>query len=605
MTRLSFEGWEPPHLSYSTVSGYRDCGMRTKLQKVLKIEQRPGLAACGGNAVHTATELYDQGEGTDPAELFALGWAAAVEKNKEWSPSFEVGDYTVTGRATAAYGGKQNFQWWMDNGPGMVQNWIDWREKNQWDIWETPEGSPAVELELNIVLPNDIPVKMFLDRVMVTPAGQITVVDIKGLATDTPLATPTGWTTMGAVQVGDEVFGKDGRPCRVTAKSEVKFIDCYRVHFDDKTSIVCDGEHLWETTTVDRNRGPETAVRSIVDIHATLTSGGQANHRVAMPEPLTLPPASLPIDPYVLGAWLGDGNRGRNVITKPDQELFDEIVRRGYQIGVAQIDKKSGCQTRTILGTQATLRAMDQLGNKHVPEVYLRGSVTQRLDLLRGLMDTDGCYNKARRDVRFSVCDKALAAAVEELALSLGERPKTFAVQRRGFGLTVTAYDVVWKPQRFNPFTLPRKRDQVDMTYKSVRSQQRVIQKVEPILSVPTQCIAVDSPDNLYLAGERMVPTHNTGRTPETAEQLGLYATAMELTFGQMYRPAWGYFWDARKGEHSSPLMLDSYTPEYFAEVYAEAVQGMNAGCFLAKPANSCFTWCGVKDHCPAFLASS
>lgn len=61
MTRISINGYEPGHLSFSTVSGYRMCGKKFELQKILRLEEKPGLAAIGGNAVHTATEQYDLG----------------------------------------------------------------------------------------------------------------------------------------------------------------------------------------------------------------------------------------------------------------------------------------------------------------------------------------------------------------------------------------------------------------------------------------------------------------------------------------------------------------------------------------------------------------
>lgn len=69
MGTISIEGYEPAHLSYSTVNGYRMCGKQFQLQKVLLLEQKPGLAAIGGNAVHSATERLDLeqffGEGVD------------------------------------------------------------------------------------------------------------------------------------------------------------------------------------------------------------------------------------------------------------------------------------------------------------------------------------------------------------------------------------------------------------------------------------------------------------------------------------------------------------------------------------------------------------
>lgn len=62
MGHVSFEGYEPKHLSYSTINGYRMCGKQFYFSKVARLEERPGLAALGGNAVHTATELIDLAE---------------------------------------------------------------------------------------------------------------------------------------------------------------------------------------------------------------------------------------------------------------------------------------------------------------------------------------------------------------------------------------------------------------------------------------------------------------------------------------------------------------------------------------------------------------
>lgn len=188
-TGISVDGYEPDHLSYSTVDGYKTCGKRFELQKVIGVEQRPGLAALGGNAVHTATEWYDlpgspawdhiSGPVFDAKTAFVMAWDEEVKNRREQSPNYEVADYVKTGRASAAYGGKRNLDWWMDNGPAMVQSWIDWRESSGWHLWELPDGRAAVEVELLITLPGGYPVKMFIDRVMVTPAGQIVVLDIK------------------------------------------------------------------------------------------------------------------------------------------------------------------------------------------------------------------------------------------------------------------------------------------------------------------------------------------------------------------------------------------------------------------------------------------
>lgn len=181
MTFLKFENYKPSHLSYSSMDNYRSCGMRFKLQRVYQVEQKPGLAGLGGNAVHTATEWYDLDvtPNATAAELFIKAWNDEVEKRLKDSPNYRIEDYTATGRAAAQYGGRQNIDWWMDNGPGMVQSWIEWRESSGFSLWETPDGKPAVEVSLKPVLPNGVPVLQFIDRIMVSPAGQLTVVDLK------------------------------------------------------------------------------------------------------------------------------------------------------------------------------------------------------------------------------------------------------------------------------------------------------------------------------------------------------------------------------------------------------------------------------------------
>src|SRR5262245_1821103 len=92
----------------------------------------------------------------------------------------------------------------------------------------------------------------------------------KALALDTPLPTPTGWTTMGAVEVGDHLLGADGRPTRVVATTDVmRDRPCYEVEFSDGTVIVADAEHQWLT----RTRDAGTSVRTTAQLVATRSDG--------------------------------------------------------------------------------------------------------------------------------------------------------------------------------------------------------------------------------------------------------------------------------------------------------------------------------------------
>lgn len=116
---------------------------------------------------------------TTVREKFREAWDAEVEHRRRLSPSFDPSQYTATGRAPAKYGGKRTEQWWLDEGPGMVQSWIDWREETQWALPEI-NGEPAVEVDLLFELPGvDLPIKAYIDRVFVLPTGELAIVDLK------------------------------------------------------------------------------------------------------------------------------------------------------------------------------------------------------------------------------------------------------------------------------------------------------------------------------------------------------------------------------------------------------------------------------------------
>lgn len=336
-----------------------------------------------------------------------------------------------------------------------------------------------------------------------------TVVDYKGLPLDTEIPTPAGWTTMGGLSVGDEVFDADGRTVRVTQKSQVHQRKCYRITFDDTSEVICDDEHLWAVTS-GHGKHKKEQVLNTEQIKDTLTLHGQKQHRVRVASSLDLPKIDLPIDPYTFGCWLGDGNKYEGNICKPDDELFELIEAQGYRIGPPMGKDNRKVRSRTVYGLRTQLRKAGVLKNKHVPRVFLRASKEQRLALLQGLMDTDGSWNSTRSQAVFVTTDRHLAEAVHELAVSLGQRALISTTSQTGFGKTVTAYPVSFKPVRgVNPFRLSRKREKVSVK-SEVRSTQRIIKSVEEVDPVQTQCIAVDSPTETYLCTRSMIPTHNT-----------------------------------------------------------------------------------------------
>ncbi|MGF7121978.1 replicative DNA helicase [Rhodococcus sp. TAF43] len=312
----------------------------------------------------------------------------------------------------------------------------------------------------------------------------------KALALDTPLATPTGWTTMGEVAVGDQLIDAHGKPTTVVAATEVMTDrPCYEVEFSDGTVLVADEQHQWLTETL-----ADESVRTTGEIAASLRSlDGERAHSVTNTRPLRLPAQDLAVPPYSFGAWLGDA-----------ESVDPEIVMRieGEQ---AEYDLSSDT---LAFG----LRTLGVLGNKHIPVQYLRGSETQRRAVLAGLLDTDGTVTHGG-SVQFSVTSERLVRDVEELIVSLGYRCQLSTKRVNGrtdasstaFTLTFATDDEV--------FGLPRKallHKERRAGHGTARSGSRYIVDVRKIDSVPVRCVEVDNADHLYLAGRSMVPTHNS-----------------------------------------------------------------------------------------------
>jgi replicative DNA helicase len=184
-------------------------------------------------------------------------------------------------------------------------------------------------------------------------AGQMVVIAArpgvgKALALDTPIATPAGWTTMGEVAVGDQVIGADGRPTTVVAATDVMTgRPCYEVHFSDGSVLVADAQHQWLTETRASRRAAQearvrggaprvtAAVRTTEELARTVrceTADARLNHSVTNAAPLEFPEAALPLPPYALGVWLGDGTSASAHYTSADPEIAAYIEAEGLVV---------------------------------------------------------------------------------------------------------------------------------------------------------------------------------------------------------------------------------------------------------------------------------
>ena len=360
----------------------------------------------------------------------------------------------------------------------------------------------------------------------------------KALSLDTPIPTPNGWSTMAAIDIDDEIFDEAGNPTKVVAVSPVMLgRPCYRVRFNDGEEIVADAEHRWFTssdkarrsvrsTAAKRGKREHTlpkgtdqrwkhtfpSVVTTSDIASSIWAQGKINHHVVNAKPLQMPVAALPISPYILGCWLGDGTSASAHLTVGDEDAAQMAVAigaEGQRVTRHQYAARTG--TWRLHGLDAPLRACGLLKNKHIPLKYLRASEPQRLALLRGLMDTDGHCAKDGT-CEFTTVNERIAEGFYDLACGLGCRVKRMVgratLNGRDCGLK---YRFQFSPP-FRAFTIERKASRQRMPNEPYRgrTKYRSIVACEPVSSVPVKCLAVDFASHLFLCGRGMIPTHNT-----------------------------------------------------------------------------------------------
>lgn len=339
----------------------------------------------------------------------------------------------------------------------------------------------------------------------VTDARDI-MIEGEALALDTPIPTPSGWRCLGEIQIGDQVFTEQGEVTSVTWVSAIaEGRPCYAVTFSDEETIIADADHKWLVYSFsERQYNKAPSIRTTEALTHRTRIYNQRNYTIKRPGPLAYPEKELPIDPYVFGCWLGDGTSAGGGYTTNDQEIIDEIRSAGYTVS-----KWNQEFQYNILGLCAPLRALGVLNNKHIPRIYLEGSIEQRQALLQGLMDTDG-YIDDTGHCEFDQNKEAFIIQMWELIRGLGMtcRKSLSKTYSKDFPGASPMLRVQFSPN-FPCFRLPKKLSRIRPLSK--KSSWVSVTSVEPVESVPVKCIAVAADSHLYLAGKGCTPTHNSG----------------------------------------------------------------------------------------------
>lgn len=362
----------------------------------------------------------------------------------------------------------------------------------------------------------------------------------KALPLTAEVATPSGWRLLSDLRVGDEVLGGDGLPARVLFVTETMHDHAlYDVVLDDGAIVRADSEHRWKVRDSSawrsgRRSTSTTRVLSTVDLLAQLRlRDGRSRWALPVAGPLEMNEATLPVPPYVLGAWLGDGDSDGAWLTFAEESrpVWDRCLRLlGSPGGRVLVDPRSGVLRgqleplgpKRVSPLRRSLRGLGVLGEKHVPEPYLEASRAQREELLAGLLDTDGSAARNGR-VEYTSTSERLARDVLRLVRSLGFKATIAESAAKLDGVEVSRRWRVCFTATRQVFRLERKAKRVTKRELGPRLAWRQVVDVRPAPSEPVRCIQVSSPDSTFVTGRDAVAvTHNT-------QQIGVGRTLFKL----------------------------------------------------------------------------
>ena len=326
------------------------------------------------------------------------------------------------------------------------------------------------------------------------------------------ILTPMGWRKFGDLNIGDEVYSQEGLPVKVLAKTPVTSDPVqYSVklsNYQDNISetIQVGSEHRWNVVCRGKNEQKEiknVSTKEIVDY----TTAQKENKRkrwfkIPFAKALYYPERELPIDPYTLGVWLGDGSCGCGTITNGNNELINRLKGE-----IKTIRKVLNTKVFTVIGLKAKLRETGLLnaksGTKYIPNKYFTASIKQRLELVRGLMDTDGGVSQ-QGQLRFTTTSTGLKAGMLELLSGLGfvpsvrEQPK----QRSNKHCWIVGFG----QNEQQVFTTTHHKDK--LSTRKLDYNYWYIKEVERAESKPAMCIQVEGGE--YLIGRKLIPTCNS-----------------------------------------------------------------------------------------------
>lgn len=338
----------------------------------------------------------------------------------------------------------------------------------------------------------------------------------KALSDDTPVLTTKGWKKHGDLLVGDMVYGLDGKAKKVLHVSSKSQEECL-ITFTNGEKIQCHKNHEW--VLYDRNCHKERIVETRELEQKAIETGtpGKRGHRYIYQLPLRKPfegkEKDLPVKPYTLGVWLGDGRNGNPDICGASDDIEVEIkaiTKEGYKVSRQTTHKQTLVEYRGIKGLRKDLQKCGMCHSrknveKYIPDIYFTASMNQRLELLAGLLDTDGTLSNKK--YVFSTTGKKLKDGFIQLVSTFGWRcsltKREPEISSSGIIGRKPVYVISFNPTFYIPCKLERKQ-----LHEFSKQRKIAVKSIERVKGKKGNCIQVEG--GIYCVGITMIPTHNS-----------------------------------------------------------------------------------------------
>ena len=242
----------------------------------------------------------------------------------------------------------------------------------------------------------------------------------KALHNDEILYLKAGTKRIGDAQIGDEIYGADGKLTTITGVYPQGKVDLLTFTFRDGREVTSCKEHLW--TLIKDGKEITLTTAEIAEkyynprtVRGKCTKDREYVYFLPKTEPIEYEQQDVSIDPYTLGILIGDGSTTHSITyTSADPEIAEYIPYK--------VTKHKSKYSYGVLGIKERVKNLGlncKAEHKFIPWQYLYSSVEQRLELLRGLMDTDGSVDTSG-SVEYSTSSEKLKDDVLTLLRSLG-----------------------------------------------------------------------------------------------------------------------------------------------------------------------------------------